>query len=200
MKILPETWILPNGRPVRWRALQPDDAPRLAALIDGLSPVERQARVRGGVYSLAATEWQRLCAADRADTLAGVVCVSGTDGDAIVAEARCGLDAAHGRAELALLVAPAWRRLGLASRCLRMLHAALLRHGVPHWRARVPADNRPMQALLERFEFTRQWHGADAGCVLYARALRAPGRCAAEALAGADHLSHAGLRGTGWAS
>ena len=65
------------------------------------------------------------------------------------------------RAEIALVVHPAWRRVGLASALLGLLVEAARARGIRRLTALCLQDNQAMAALLERFGF--ELPPADAG-------------------------------------
>lgn len=139
----------PALRPVR-----PDDARALAALIEGLPTADRYLRFHGAVNGLGEDALRGWTAPDRARAFALVATVTQGGRETLVADARYALDAAGDAAEVGLLVAPAWRRHGVGSRCLGALRLAAHRSGVRWLYGSVLADNLPMLALLKRNGFT----------------------------------------------
>ncbi|WP_341889070.1 GNAT family N-acetyltransferase [Variovorax sp. YR752] len=160
------TWRGRDGSRLQIRAIRPDDAPALAGLFAGLDPLARRRRFHGAVNGLSPQRLRELARApSHVDTV--LVATATQDGrETLVAEARCVADARGSAAEFALVVAAAWRREGIARRCLQALRHAAADHGL-HWLyGHVLADNGPMLALLSRCGFSVSPHRGDASLVV----------------------------------
>jgi GNAT superfamily N-acetyltransferase len=138
---------LADGRLVRLRPLQAEDAPRLMDLCKRLSPSTLRRRFLRSVVRCDPLEAQRLAAVDQVQRVAFVAVPDPADDPPIVAVGRFHGDGSE-RAELALVVDDAYQRVGLG----RLLLSRLLREAVQR-RLRVLEgyvlyDNAPMLRLL----------------------------------------------------
>ena len=138
---------LADGRLVRLRPLQADDATRLIDLCKRLSPSTLRRRFLSSVVRCDPLEAQRLAAVDQVQRVALVAVPDPADDPPIVAVGRFHGDGSE-QAELALLVDDAYQHVGLG----RLLLSHLVREAVQR-RLRVLAghvlyDNTPMLRLL----------------------------------------------------
>lgn len=138
---------LADGRRLRLRAVQPQDAPALVAFFAGLSPAARRLRLHGAVRGLPLAAARRLAQAD-GRAAAGFVLTT-DDGATVVAEA-CWGRAGVGSAEFGIAVADAWQGLGLGAKLMAVLERSARRAGLRRLVGEVLADNGRMQALLQR--------------------------------------------------
>jgi acetyltransferase len=143
-----ELVVLADGRGVRVRAVQPDDAAAEQAFVATLSPTSRRRRFHGAMKQLPASVLEAMTAIDFRHHVALVAEARCADGAArLVADARYVRDD-RGDAEFAIAVADGWQGLGLGRALLQRLgrHARL--SGVATLRGSVLADNAPMLALM----------------------------------------------------
>jgi GNAT superfamily N-acetyltransferase len=136
---------LRDGRRVWVRPLTPQDAPELGEAIRNADPETLRRRFCGSAPRVTPQLLERLTVLDYVRRFALVArCAEGPG----VAVARY---EATGRrmAEVAIAVAPAWRRVGLASALLHMLGLAALERGFDRFTAVYSADNRPVAELLD---------------------------------------------------
>lgn len=136
---------LRDGRSVAIRPVIPADAPRLATAILTADPDTLRRRFLGGPPHVTPALVERLTTLDYARRFAlAAADESGGQGVAIARyEAMDG-----GVAEVAVVVDPAWRRVGLATALIELLAEAALDHGIHEFSASYLADNRPVAALL----------------------------------------------------
>jgi GNAT superfamily N-acetyltransferase len=139
------TLLLRDGRRVRVRPLTPQDAPELGEAIRTADPETLRRRFCGSAPRVTPRLLERLTVLDYERRFALVA--RSLDGPG-VAIARY---EATGRrvAEIAIAVAPGWRRVGLASALLHMLGLAALERGFDRFTAVYSADNRPVAELLD---------------------------------------------------
>lgn len=171
---------LADGRRLRLRAVQPQDAPALVAFFAGLSPAARRLRLHGAVRGLPLAAARRLAQAD-GRTAAGFVLTT-EDGATIVAEACWCRDGA-GCAEFGIAVADAWQGRGLGARLMAVLERSARGAGLRRLVGEVLADNGRMQALLERRGYA-PLTARDAGVLRLACELAGTPRATAAAPAG----------------
>ncbi len=128
---------------IRVRAIGPDDAPRVAGLLDGLSEEDRYHRwFTGGVDLPGAVRW-----ASHPETQDAVGLLALADGDEVVGHAVLVPDGADD-GEVAFEVLPGWRHHGIAGLLLTHLLAAARTRGLPSVHADVLAENADMLAVL----------------------------------------------------
>lgn len=139
---------LDDGRAVCVRPIERTDAAGLSALYEHLSAASVRSRYFGPHPHLSAEELGRLTDVDQRTRLALI----GLDDERVVAVARYeGLDGTA--AEVALLVADAYQRHGLATHLLRQLAALAAARGYRHFVARVLAANHPMLDVFAQAGF-----------------------------------------------
>lgn len=148
-----ECWTAFDGTPLLMRPVDSEDVPGLDQLYGSLSYEDRRMRFHGGVNGLTAATLRRMASADPAREVAFVIAALTADGQSLVADARCVVDANGAAAECALVVAPAWRRQGLGRRCIRTLCSAAEDRGLRRLYGSVLAENTPMLSLLQRCGF-----------------------------------------------
>jgi RimJ/RimL family protein N-acetyltransferase len=138
--------MLRDGRSVWVRPIIPADASQLAAAITSADADTLRRRFLGGaphVTRALLTHWTTLDYVHRfaigaADPVTG-------RGIAVARYEPLG----EGVAEIAVVVDPAWRRLGLATALIELLAEAALQRGIHAFVATYLAENRPVAALLE---------------------------------------------------
>ena len=143
---------LRDGRSVTIRAIRPDDADAMRAVLEGLSAEARYSRFMGAVkVTPALVERAVRPPADRDRAL---VAVAGEGTDAkIVGGARyiCGVDGVT--CEFAVTTMDDWRGAGLASSMMRALIRDAAARGLKRMEGYVLAANRPMLDLARRLGF-----------------------------------------------
>jgi GNAT superfamily N-acetyltransferase len=138
---------LSDGRKVFVRPIVPADIDALRAAIANADPQTIHDRFLGGRPPTDETALRRLTTVDYVYRLA--LAAVAPDGSGI-AIARYEGKADSDLAEVAVVVDPAWRRVGLASGLLRMLASAALERGIHRFTAISYADNIDVQDILAR--------------------------------------------------
>jgi RimJ/RimL family protein N-acetyltransferase len=138
---------LRNGCRVTIRPAVPGDVPALDLLFRSLSAQDRYRRFHGAVSYEFARRLLEMTVPSNCDHVVFVVVAHGAQGDVLVAEARAAPWGSSQSAEIALTVAPHWRRLGVATLALRCLGRASKRDGLCRLHGSVLPDNAPMLAL-----------------------------------------------------
>lgn len=150
---LSEQAYLDDGTPVEFRAIRPDDAPRLERLFYRLSPESLYLRFFTPMTRPSATMIQRLTNVDYVDRLALVAVIDDevvgvARFDRLAASAPPGMKVDPGEAEAAVIVEDAWQGRGIATRLLWRLTAAAGARGVDTFTGTIMAANRRMVGLL----------------------------------------------------
>ncbi len=141
---------LANGRSLRVRPVDPQDAGAEQSFVAGLSPTARFRRFHFGLNELPPALLRSFVSADQHTHVALVA--ETVDDLRIVADARYVLDDATGTGEFAIAVADEWQGLGLGSRLMQRLLAQARRAGLARLCGDVLSDNEPMLALMRRLE------------------------------------------------
>jgi GNAT superfamily N-acetyltransferase len=136
---------LPDGRTVAVRPIVPGDAAELATALATADPVTLRRRFLGAAPRVTPALLSRLTVVDYVRRFALVA--FDPDAGRGVAVARYEW-LAEGVAEVAVVVDPAWRRLGLATALIELLAEAALARGIHEFSASYLAENRPVEALL----------------------------------------------------
>lgn len=165
-------WTAPDGTALLMRPLNLRDAPALEALIDRLTDRDRRSRFHGAMKGLSPAWLQRLTNSGPQHLALGVT-APGHSGDALIAEARWAIDESGSAAELAMLVDPAWRRLGIGQRCVRTLLQSAAETGLRWLYGRVLVDNAAMLVLLQRAGFRCRVSRGEQSLVIAERDLEA---------------------------
>ncbi|MGK3202672.1 N-acetyltransferase family protein [Amycolatopsis sp. MEPSY49] len=139
------TLLLRDGRRVRVRPLTPQDAPELGEAIRNADPETLRRRFCGSAPRVTPRLLERLTVLDYERRFALVARSLEGPGVAVARYEATG----RRMAEVAIAVAPAWRRVGLASALLHMLGLAALERGFERFTAVYSADNRPVAELLD---------------------------------------------------
>jgi RimJ/RimL family protein N-acetyltransferase len=138
---------LNDGRHVRVRPLVPADAPRLAAAIEAADADTLRRRFLGEPPRVTAALLTYLTELDYVRRFA-LVAADAQTGRGIAIARYEPLD--PGVAEVAVVVDPAWRRVGMATSLIEMLAQAALDRGVHAFSATYLAESRSVAALLAR--------------------------------------------------
>lgn len=163
-------WIPGRGTFIHWRPPQRDDEQPLDRLVGALSAEDRRRRFHGAVNGLTPARLQRMVSTAPGE-LALVAVPAGLQ-EVLVADVRCVVDATGGAAEFALMVAPAWRRRGVATLGLAALGRAAADAGLRWLYGQVLADNLPMLALMRRCGFSITPHRGNHRLVMVERSMR----------------------------
>lgn len=133
-----------SGSPSLTR-LEPDDSEALQRFWSRLSPETRYRRFMIPLPSLDASHLERLLDIDHWDREAIVALVDGE----IVGMASYGrVEPRRDAADLAVVVADAWQRRGLATRLLAALAARARQAGIARFEVMIQGDNRAALGLL----------------------------------------------------
>jgi RimJ/RimL family protein N-acetyltransferase len=158
-------WTGHDGTALTMRQVRATDASGLDALIKSLEPRDRRWRFHGAVNALSSERLCAMAAPAPTEQLALVVVAHGSVGDTLIADARCAIDITGEAAEFGLMVAPAWRRLGIGARATMALLEVAAEAGLRWLHGSVLADNVPMLALMQRCGFLCTPNRRDAGLV-----------------------------------
>jgi RimJ/RimL family protein N-acetyltransferase len=139
---------LRDGSTVQIRPIEPGDGDRLLQIWDGTSELSRRRRLLSDVNEVSDEDMRYLVDVDhrRHEALLAL------DGDGRgIAEARY-VRAPRDRtsAEVAVIVADAWQRRGLATELLNLLSIRARENGIERYTAIVAADNQVVLDALER--------------------------------------------------
>ncbi len=152
------TWGLPaprmvtlkDGHGVVLRAAAAEDGPAVQTFVRGLSPRSRHNRFFAPVRDLSPDQLDRVTRSQPPGSLALLAETSAPEPARIVAMAQyVACDFAD--AEFAIVVDDAWQRQGLGLHMLAALAVHAGQAGLNAFAGYVLADNRPMRALLARF-------------------------------------------------
>jgi RimJ/RimL family protein N-acetyltransferase len=138
---------LRDGRTVAIRPLIPSDAPLLAEAIATADPDTLRRRFLGGPPRMTPQRLARLTTLDYKHRFALVAADEHTSRGVAIARYEAISDSV---ADVAVVVDPAWRRIGLATALLELLAQAALDRGIHEFSAYHLAQNRPVVALLAR--------------------------------------------------
>jgi RimJ/RimL family protein N-acetyltransferase len=140
---------LPSGRQVAIRPIRADDAPRLRAAYDRLSPESKYRRFLAPKPHLTSSDTQYLVDVDGHDHVA-LVAVSLEDPQPILGVARFVRSPDDpALAELAIVVGDPFQQEGLATALLTRLAQAAAARGVKRWRATMLTSNEPARRLVQ---------------------------------------------------
>jgi RimJ/RimL family protein N-acetyltransferase len=153
---LSEQVALRDGLQVTIRPIQPDDAPRLQALVARLSPESIFLRFLALVKGLSDKEARRLANVDYTTRMAFVATVLEEDEEQIIGVARYAMIDGDepGLAEAAVVVEDRHQRRGLGSLLLKRLTAYARRHGVLKFLANVHPTNEPIMRFIQQSGLT----------------------------------------------
>jgi RimJ/RimL family protein N-acetyltransferase len=137
---------LRGGRTVYVRPVVPTDAPQLASAILTADRETLRRRFLGGPPHVTPKLIARLTTLDYARRFALAAADERTEQGIAIARYEAMGDG--GVADVAVVVDPAWRRLGLATALVELLAQAALERGIHEFSASYLAENRPVGALL----------------------------------------------------
>lgn len=136
---------LNDGRTVVVRPVVPDDAPLLAEAMLTADPDTLRKRFLGGAPRVTSALVARLTTLDYVRRFALAAADERTGRGVAIAR----YEAVNGGvADVAVVVDPAWRRVGLATALIELLAQAALDRGIHELSATYVAENRPVSALL----------------------------------------------------
>jgi RimJ/RimL family protein N-acetyltransferase len=138
---------LRDGRAVAIRPVIPADADELATAILAADPDTLRRRFLGGPPHVTPALVARLTTLDYVRRFALAAADERTGHGVAIARYEATDDRT---AELAVVVDPAWRRVGLATALVELLAQAALDRGIREFSASYLAENRPVAALLAR--------------------------------------------------
>ena len=137
--------MLPGGRWVLIRPILPGDAPELAEALNTADADTLRRRFLGGPPRVTPALLAHLTTMDYVRRFALVAIDPATHHGVAIAQYE---PAGDGVAEIAIVVAPAWRRAGLAGLLAQLLAEAAASQGIHTFTASYLAENRPIAALL----------------------------------------------------
>lgn len=167
-----------RGAKLAIRNLRPEDARAFRAFVRDLSPRSRRDRFWSSFGELPADLDAALIEPGEG-RVAFVAEVVGARGSRIIAEARYAGDGERGVAEIAIVVADAWQRRGIARVLIGLLRRAAIAGGYDRLSCMMQADNDAMHALARSCGY-EPVHAGEAGVDRFERRLR-PVRKAARA-------------------
>jgi RimJ/RimL family protein N-acetyltransferase len=137
---------LRDGRRVLIRPILPSDAPELAEAIKSADRDTLRRRFMGGAPRVTPKLLAHLTVLDYVRRFALVAIDTATGRGVAIARYE---PAGESVAELAVVVRPEWRRLGLATVLVLLLAKAAAERGIHTFSASYLAENRPVAALVE---------------------------------------------------
>jgi acetyltransferase len=156
---------LVTGEQAILRPIRPDDAPRLQALVQRLSPETRYRRFFSHRRTLPAAAAARFAQVDAHARLAIVAERPTPAGPELIGVARCDVvdPAAPQTASVAMVVEDRFQHAGLGRALLRVLVAAARAQGITRFAGDVLTENHPVLAFLRDagFPVTLTGHGAE---------------------------------------
>ncbi len=134
---------LRDGTVVTIRPVQPDDGPRLQALVRRLSPESRFLRFMEYVKELSPAQAARLTDLDYHQRMALAAVIEQGGEERVIAVARYAAPAGNdpGRAEVGVVVEDAYQGLGLGSHLLAQLTTYARQHGIHTFTATIYPTN-----------------------------------------------------------
>jgi GNAT superfamily N-acetyltransferase len=155
--------VLPDGTRLVIRPIRPDDKRLLARAVAELSDESARRRFLAPKRSLSPRELRYLTVIDGRDHLA-LVAVRADDPAVLVAVARC-VRSPHDpqTAEMAILVADPWQRLGLGRRLAELLAEAARAVGVRRFTATLLGENVAAHRMLRTIAPRLEDHGVRDG-------------------------------------
>ena len=166
---LESTVVLRDGARLRIRAIRPDDAPRLAALFERLSPQTIYQRFFTWYRRLPNAWYHEFANVDYRARLALVAEDVTSAGVLLRGVARWEPGDAHDAAELAVVVEDAWQSRGLGTRLMTAIFDAAEARSIRRFCADVLAENERMLRLLKRLgeiRASRTEHGVTHLCLI----------------------------------
>ncbi len=146
----PEQYDLPDG-PATIRAIRPEDAPRLQAFVQRLSPESVYYRFLVSVKELSDAEAAQLANVDYRQRMALVATLPEGDGERVIGVARyAARPEAPDRAEVAIVVEDRYQRRGLGRYLVIQLATYARRHGIRVLTATLNANNTPIKQFIKR--------------------------------------------------
>jgi len=136
-----------GGGSLSLRQLEPDDSEALRRLWSRLSPEARYRRFMIPLASLEASHLERLLDIDHLDREAFAALV---DGEVVGMASYARTESRRDVADLAVVVADAWQRQGLATHLLSALAARARKAGIARFAVMFQADNGAALGLLRR--------------------------------------------------
>ena len=168
---LSQDWTLSSGGSVSVRPIRHDDDALEAAFARGLSRESTYQRMLTGAFKVT-PEWvQSMTHIDYRLEMAFVATTAVNDVETFIGVARYVVDAATGKAEIAIVIADDWQRRGLGRRLLERLLTHATEACVREVEGIVLAMNKPMLALARSLGFTVHAEPGDATVVRIRRAL-----------------------------
>jgi GNAT superfamily N-acetyltransferase len=156
------TQVLPNGRAISIRAIQPDDKERMRAAFANLESRSVYMRFFGYKKELTDAELEQATEVDFDQVVALVATIGSGGAEVIIAGARYvrGAGPASSGAEVAFVVEEDYQRQGIASCLLGHLISIARRKGLSYLEADVLASNGSMLAVFARSGLPVRQHQA----------------------------------------
>jgi GNAT superfamily N-acetyltransferase len=169
-----DAFMLANGAAARIRPAGPDDAPRIQALVRGLSLESRYRRFFYPLHELAPDLLARFTHADPLHELTLLAVADTPFGEVIAGMAQYVAAPYPQRCEFAVVVDDGWQRNGIAMRLVRNLVCMARAAGIARIEGETLADNEPMRRLLLALEFSLSAHPDGATLRMASKTLAAP--------------------------
>ncbi len=162
---LERVWLTPDGTPVTFRALRPDDLDRELAFIKSLSGETLHLRRQYASGDVSREDATQLLTLDYRDTLAVGALVPAPAGDRIVGVSRYARTPGSDSAECAIVVADDWQGRGIGSELMRSLAVAALSRGIRALEGTSLGENRRIRDWAKRFGFAAKTEPDSGGLV-----------------------------------
>lgn len=162
---LERVWLTPDGTPVTFRALRPDDLDRELAFIKSLSGESLHLRRQYASGDVSREDATQLLKLDYRDTLAVGALVPASAGDRIVGVSRYARTPGSDSAECAIVVADDWQGRGIGSELMRSLAVAAVSRGIRTLEGTSLGENRRIRDWAKRFGFAAKSEPNSGGLV-----------------------------------
>ncbi|MFN8484514.1 MAG: GNAT family N-acetyltransferase [Anaerolineae bacterium] len=161
----PKEIVLPDGAPLRLRAIVPDDAPRLQAFVARLSPQTLFLRTLVPMKTLSDRDARRLATVDCHRRMALIATTGDGEDETIVGVARYATlpgDAAD-HAEIAIVVEDGYQGRSLGTVLLKELAVYARAHGIAAFTAAISSENARVRYMIERTGLPTEIHNTGYG-------------------------------------
>lgn len=169
----PQTWHCRDGRAIVLRPARAADIALARAFFDQLSPLSRYRRFCSA-RRLRSEELAYLTRTEPRRSMALIATVTVGGVEMQIGAAHYVNDANHGCAELALVIADRWQRLGLGEKLLTVLAGYANAAGLARGTGAVLASNAPMLHLVRKFGAHVRSDPADATLCQFSMSLQCP--------------------------
>ena len=185
-----DRWTLRDGRNVAIRAVRADDAARIQAMVQALSPRTRYLRFFNPLHELPPALLASFTEADPFHAMTILATIEQDGEERVVGMAHYFSEDYPEQCEFALLVADGWQGAGLGARLLHNLICIAVAAGFGRMEGELLAENITMRRLALSHAFTLAPHPGGAYLVKALKTLVQPAWKCSQLAALARHASH----------